>query len=86
MPYPQRRSTEAIEFRERKRQHPVCSIPERLFMVAACSDGSVWGGGLQGRGGAAAGEGKSRGGAGGEEEQGQRRFYFLAALDMQGWA
>jgi hypothetical protein len=55
-------------------------------MATACSDGFVWGGSLQGRGGTATGEGRSRGSAGGEEEQGQRRFYFLAALDMQGWA
>jgi hypothetical protein len=90
MPYPQRRSTEAIEFRERKRQRWVCSVPERLSMAAACSDGFIWGGGLQGprlqgRGGVATGEGRSRGGAGGEEEQGRRCFCFLAALDIRGW-
>jgi hypothetical protein len=38
MPYPQRRCTDAIEFRERKQQYRVCSVPERLFMVAACRE------------------------------------------------
>jgi hypothetical protein len=38
MPYPQRRCTEAIEFHERKQQCWVCSVPEHLFMAAACRE------------------------------------------------
>jgi hypothetical protein len=77
MPYPQRRRTETIEFRERKQQGRVCSVPERLLLFLAVLDMQRWAG-------AVLEEGAVQEGVQGARRLGRRRWTGLGARDAEG--